>query len=264
MDYKLLRSDARERLKGNWTTAVLAFLVYSAIVSAVEGAGLVLGDFLSILSTIAFVVIYGPLQYGMSNIFLKLNRKEKTEVGDLFVGFSDNMSQKISAGVSIYVYTFLWSLLLIIPGIVAAYSYSLTYYIIKDNPNINSNEAITRSKNIMNGHKWELFCLDLTFIGWMFLSILTLGIGLFWLIPYMQATRARFYEELVGAPVVAEEGVQADSEQIIKNEDEVKPYSPTDDANEVYTLVCETCGARDTHTLKTSTCPYCGGKMKSK
>ena len=246
MNYKELRADARERLKGNWGVAVIS--------------GFMFGDAFGIIGTIVFIVAYGPLQYGFNFLFLKLNRREKADVGDLFVGFSDNMGQKVSAGVSIYLYTFLWSLLLIIPGIIASYSYSMTYYIIKDNPNINSNEAIAKSKNIMKGHKMELFCLDLSFIGWMFLSILTLGIGLFWLIPYMQTTRARFYEELVGTPEIAKEE-SVNSEQIIKNENEVKPFNPSEDANEVYTLVCETCGARETETEKSSTCPYCGGKM---
>lgn len=262
MNYKQLRADARERLKGNWGTAVLSFLIYTLLIVAAEGSGYIVGDLMSILGTIVFVVIYGPLQYGLNNIFLKINRREKSQVEDMFTGFSENVSQKISVGVSIYVFTFLWSLLFIIPGIIASYSYSMTYFIIKDNPNLNSSEAIKKSKEMMKGHKMELFCLDLTFFGWMLLSILTLGIGLLWLVPYMETTHARFYEELVGTPVMNEgDNTSSANEPIVKNESEVNPYKESSDANVIYTLVCDTCGARDTHTEKTSTCPYCGGKM---
>lgn len=269
MNYKSIRLDARERLKGNWATAVIAYLVYTAIATAVEGAGFIFGEFFSIIGSLAFIFVYGPLQYGMNNIFLKLNRKEKTDVGDLFVGFSENMSQKISVGVSIYLYTFLWSLLLIVPGIVASYSYSMTYYILKDNPSLTSGEAITRSKEMMKGHKVELFLLDLSFIGWLLLGVLSLGIGLFWVIPYMQAARARFYEELVGpVEVVGPGNTTMGAETVVKNESEVSPYVESADANIVNNVVnkvvCETCGAEDTDAEPGSTCSYCGGKLTRK
>ena len=263
MNYKTIRAEARERLKGNWGTAVVVFLVYSAIVSAVEGSGFLFGDILSIIGSLAFIFVYGPLQYGINLIFLKLDRREKTDVGDLFVGFSDNMSQKISAGVSIYLYIFLWSLLLIVPGIMASYSYSMTYYILKDNPELTSSEAITKSKNMMMGHKMDLFLLDLSFIGWLMLGVLSLGIGLFWVIPYMQAARARFYGEIAGTVevTIGPEYSQTEGETTIKNESDVRPYVETTDATVVSRIVCETCGAEDAQAEDKSTCPYCGGKM---
>jgi len=100
-----------------------------------------------------------------------------------------------SIGLSVLVglYTFLWSLLLIIPGIIAAYSYSMAPFILIDNPDIGVSEAIRRSKEIMRGHKFDYFALQLSFIGWAILACLTFGIGFLWLIPYIQLTSIEFY-----------------------------------------------------------------------
>ena len=94
------------------------------------------------------------------------------------------------------VYTFLWTLLLIVPGIIKALSYSMTSFVLYDNPEMKNNEAIELSMKMMDGHKTALFWLYLTFIGWGILCIFTFGIGYFWLAPYMQASLAQFYEEV--------------------------------------------------------------------
>jgi uncharacterized membrane protein len=90
----------------------------------------------------------------------------------------------------------LWSLLLVIPGIIAAYRYAMASYIMAQNPEIGALDAIERSKAMMNGNKLRLFCLQLSFIGWMLLSALTLGIGYIFLRPYMQAAYAAFYLDI--------------------------------------------------------------------
>lgn len=97
-------------------------------------------------------------------------------------------------------YILLWSLLLIIPGIMAAYSYALTPYILVENPDMTASEAIARSKELMAGNRWRLFCLQISFIGWHILAALTLGIGNLWLTPYTHAADAAFYRDLVPAP----------------------------------------------------------------
>lgn len=89
-----------------------------------------------------------------------------------------------------------WSLLFVIPGIVAAYRYSMATYIMAENPNMQATEAIERSKTLMDGRKGDLFCLDLSFIGWALLAVLTAGIGNLWLVPYMTVSRAAFYRSL--------------------------------------------------------------------
>lgn len=91
---------------------------------------------------------------------------------------------------------FAWSLLFVIPGIIAAYRYSMATYIMAENPTITPTEAIERSKALMDGRKGDLFCLDLSFIGWALLTVLTAGIGALWLTPYMAVSRAAFYRSL--------------------------------------------------------------------
>ena len=117
------------------------------------------------------------------------------ELGALFDGFRDFGRIFLTLFLQ-GVYTLLWTLLLIIPGIVKAYSYAMTSYILYDNPELQGNAAIEKSMRMMRGHKLELFLLHLSFIGWALLCILTLGIGLFWLVPYVQASQAAFYEDV--------------------------------------------------------------------
>ena len=94
------------------------------------------------------------------------------------------------------VFIFLWSMLFVIPGIIAAYRYSMATYIMAENPTIAPTEAIERSKALMDGRKGDLFCLDLSFFGWALLTVLTAGIGALWLTPYMAVSRAAFYRSL--------------------------------------------------------------------
>ena len=96
------------------------------------------------------------------------------------------------------IYVLLWSLLFIIPGIIASYSYAMTEYILADHPELSASEAISRSKQMMDGNKWRLFCLQFSFIGWSILCSFTFGIGNLWLTPYKQAATAVFYREVSG------------------------------------------------------------------
>lgn len=94
-------------------------------------------------------------------------------------------------------FTLLWCFLFLIPGIVKAYSYRMVPFILKDRPELSATEVITESRRMMNGHKWNTFLLDLSFIGWLILTVLTLGIvGIFWTGPYMDNTNAALYLEL--------------------------------------------------------------------
>lgn len=95
-------------------------------------------------------------------------------------------------------YVFLWSLLLVIPGIVASYSYAMTEYILAEHPEMTASEAIAASKEMMTGNRWRLFCLHVSFIGWAILCAFTLGIGNLWLNPYKNAATAAFYREISG------------------------------------------------------------------
>jgi len=92
------------------------------------------------------------------------------------------------------IFVLLWSLLLIVPGIIAAFRYSMSFYILADNPDMGIMEAINESKRMMRGNKWKFFCLNLSFIGWAILGVLTLGIGYLWLTPYIEVTMIAFYD----------------------------------------------------------------------
>ena len=95
-------------------------------------------------------------------------------------------------------------LLFVVPGILATYSYAMTKFILAENPELSASEVMARSKELMAGNRWRLFCLQLSFIGWDILASLTFGIGQLWLTPYRQAATAAFYRELTGSYVTCE------------------------------------------------------------
>ena len=183
-----LRAVSRTTLSGNWMMAALATLVYLLIAGGISSIPVV-------GSVLAIIVTY-PLAYGFAILFLDLFREGKPiDIGKLFDGFKD-FGRVWGTLILVAIYTILWTCLLIIPGIVKSYSYALTPFILKDEPELKYNAAIEKSMRMMDGYKMKLFLLDLSFIGWMILSILTLGIGLLFLQPYMNTARAAFYEDL--------------------------------------------------------------------
>ena len=181
-DYRQL---AWERLRPNWGIAIGAYLIYALIISA-----------LSAIGGIGTLVLGGPLMVGLVAIFLSIIRTSSARIEDLFSGFSEDFVSRMLAYILYSVFIALWSLLFVIPGIVKSYSYAMTFYIMRDNPGIGANEAITRSRQMMDGHKWQLFCLHFSFIGWILLSIVTCGIGVIFVAPYMEAANAAFYESI--------------------------------------------------------------------
>lgn len=189
-----LRQAARNALAGQWVMAALAALVCGAITStsAIPAVGAVI------------YILTLPIMYGFAVLFLKLLRGGDLNIGSMFDGFQD-YGRILGTVLLQFVYTFLWSLLLVVPGVIKWYSYSMTSYILLDEPELKNNAAIEKSMAMMEGHKMRLFLLDLSFIGWALLSSLfTLGIGFFFLQPYVSTAHAAFYEDLKGnAPVAA-------------------------------------------------------------
>lgn len=178
---------ARESLRNNWGLGVGATLLYWIIDI---GAG-----FVPVLGYIVQLLIIGPLTLGFHWIFLRLARRSEAGVGQLFDGFQ-RFGTALGAYLLMGIFIFLWTLLLIIPGIIAGLSYAMTYFIIADDPTIGPLQAITKSKEMMRGHKWKLFLLNWRFLGWALLCILTLGIGTLWLVPYVSTSLAHFYEDI--------------------------------------------------------------------
>ena len=189
-----LKKQAKEALKGNWGIALLSMILYGIIVG--------------VLSSIAIGGLFiGVFTAGYVAVFMALIRAQKADIGTLFSGCTSNFANNFIAGLLQSIFIALWSLLLVIPGLVKAYSYSMTFYILNDNPGMSGKDAITESRKMMAGHKWELFMLHLSFLGWMLLSCLTFGILLLYVAPYMSAAEAAFYEKLKAA---AEPAVEAE------------------------------------------------------
>lgn len=184
-----LMSQAREALRGNWGTAIGTALLMMVISTGVQLVPL-FGGLLSLL-------LSGSLTLGFSMFLLALVRRQDARTGMLFDGFQ-RFGPALGAYFLMNLFILLWALLLIIPGIMAAMSYSMTFFVMADNPDIGPMEAIKRSKKMMHGKRWKLFCLGLRFIGWSLLSILTLFIGFLWVMPYYWTSATLFYEDVKG------------------------------------------------------------------
>lgn len=145
------------------------------------------------------LVVSGPLAYGVAYCFLKQTRDgQPMDIGDVFKGFTVDFTGTFLIGLMTSIFTALWSLLFVIPGIVKGYSYAMANFIKVDHPEYDWKQCITASRQLMDGHKMDLFVQDLSFIGWLIVGSLCFGIGTLWVTPYMQAARAQFYQSLVG------------------------------------------------------------------
>ncbi|HYF83248.1 MAG TPA: DUF975 family protein [Clostridia bacterium] len=208
-----LKTTAKENLDGKWLIAiavcVVAWLLVEAFISnngasasfkfIMENGNLVRvpnggNPFNGLMSLVSFI-IGGPIYFGVAAFFLKLARHEHAEFSELFSGFS-LFKTNFVLNFFIMVFTVLWTLLLIVPGIIAAIKYSMAYFIVNDNPGIGALEAITRSKEMMNGHKMRFLEMWLGFLGWFILGVVTLGLGMIYAIPYYRAAKANFYLDL--------------------------------------------------------------------
>lgn len=189
---KEMRAQAREALAGKWTTAVLATLVYFLITSIPTIALMAMDPIIGYLLTLAFgLLVTGPLVAGYFKLSLNIGEHKEAEISNIFEGF--NLFGKIVVmSILIGLFTYLWSLLLVIPGIIAMLRYSQAYFILLENPELSPMEAIRRSKQMMIGNKGKLFLLFLSFIGWSILSSITV-VGMLWLYPYIFITLAAFY-----------------------------------------------------------------------
>lgn len=246
-----LRSVARIALSGRWKTAVITGLIASLLggvassgpeinLNFSEGSvkvdfgsagqqiytpgvgwneqltGFLIGGasvviLVALITAVAYVVLGSVVGVGYSKFNLDLvDRRKEPEIGTLF-GYFKHWKTTAAASLLRGLYVLLWSLLLVIPGIVAGYSYAMTDYILADHPELTASEAIGQSKQIMSGNRFRLFRLQLSFIGWEFLNLLTLGIGSLWLTPYKQAATAVFYREISGTRAITAGGDDSDN-----------------------------------------------------
>lgn len=147
---------------------------------------------------VAEIILSGPMALSMSWIFYKIVMKNRApDIEDMMYGFSDENFLRGFVGWLLQgIFTFLWSLLFIIPGIIKSISYSQTYFVMIDHPKMDASAALKKSMKLMDGHKWEYFVLQLSFLPWYILTALTFGVLYIWVGPYVSATEAAFYREI--------------------------------------------------------------------
>lgn len=224
------RRASRNALQGRWGVAILAAFVAGLLGGAGSGASFSVDlsaedievlmkhmpwivDVLSgqagvaaIMSTVAFV-IGGTILLGYSVFRLNLVDRREARFSDIFSQFH-RFGDGFCLNLLTALFIFLWTLLFIIPGIIAGFSYAMAPYIMAENPNCGARQALAESKEMMRGNKWRLFCLRFSFIGWIILGVLTCGIGLLLVNPYMQVSEAEFYREISGTRYMTEEQPQ--------------------------------------------------------
>lgn len=187
-----LKSKAKQQIKGKIGILFVITLIVAVITSL---ASLIL-SFIPFIGKLACAIIVTPaFALSIVRVYLNLTNDVQPSARDAFCGFDDFWSAfKVNFLVGLF--TYLWSLLFIIPGIVKSLSYSMSMYVLAENEGKPALECINESKTITNGHKMELFILNLSFIGWILLAIITFGIACIWIVPYMNATFANTYRSL--------------------------------------------------------------------
>lgn len=233
------KSQAKQIMKGQWIIAFIAILIYAAIVIPISIISFGIGTLL--FSSILLIALY--------NIFIYAYHTKEYKIENMTKNIKEGLSNKIVLSVLKTFYIFLWSLLFIIPGIVKKYSYYLAEFIARDNPDMDANQCLKESERLMNGHKWEIFILELSFIGWMLLSSLTFGILLIWVVPYMLQTTIIYIDQNI-YKLSTYENIKQNNENIIdgdnlNNEQPQYKYCPNCGKQlRIDSLFCDSCGSK--------------------
>lgn len=171
-----------------WVSFLLVCLLFDLIMGLVSPITFGLGT----------LFMFGAMNGGLTYVSLMLSRTDdEIDVTNLFYAFKEDYTRYLMIGVYHIVFVFLWSLLFIIPGLIKMYSYSMCFYLANDNLDLSPIDCIDNSKELMDGNKWRLFKLHLSFIGWFFVGVLTAGIGFLWIVPYIKQSETAFYEDIV-------------------------------------------------------------------
>lgn len=185
-----LNEQALGRLTGNWALPIVACLIAAILQS---------GGGLPLVGPIVALIIAGPIRLGLTAFFLTVARGGRPDLGMIFHGFRF-FANALIAYLAMALFIFLWSLLLIVPGIIASLAYSQTFLLMAEDSRLGPLEALRLSKQIMMGKKWKFFCLGWRFFGWILLCMLSCGIGFLWLAPYMTTACARFHDDIHAHP----------------------------------------------------------------
>jgi len=202
-----LRAYARQQLKGVWGQMALAYFIMFLISFPYNLATTINSlnslfplsfpetNGIDLVFLICLLIISGPFQLGFAGYFLKRIRGEEITINNIFDGFKRFLHSFLLLLI-MGLFVSLWTFLLIVPGIVKGFGYSMAFFIMYDDPRIKPAEALKKSQIMMKGNKMKLFTLYLSFIGWFLLGALTFGIAYFWINPYCELSVANFYENL--------------------------------------------------------------------
>lgn len=187
IDRAELKARARQMMSGNMGMLIVCMVIVGALAgvcSAIPYIGPVLG-----------ICVLGPLSLGEAYIYLNLTRGYEPDVNVLFSGFQ-RFTDTLVLTILMRIFIFLWSLLLFVPGVIKAISYSQAYYILAEHPEMSGKEALDASIEMMDGHKMDYFVLLLSFIPWILLCTITCGLAVLYVYPYMDATLVNFYQAI--------------------------------------------------------------------
>ena len=227
-----LMTQALKSLTGKWGIAIGAWLIFFILTDFQVGwewQGDGGGDYKVGLKIIG-LIIGGPLSLGYTTLILLISRNQKPDFAILFSGFK-RFGVSLAAYLLMSIFTILWLLLLIIPGIIACLRYSQTYYILSEDENIGPLEAISKSKEMMVGNKWKLFCLYCRFIGWFILCIVTLGFAGLYVGPYISQSCANFYNDLINDNLTEKIAVDSEDQEMVSDK-LAEPNEPENDNEE--------------------------------
>ncbi|HBY17882.1 MAG TPA: hypothetical protein DEH00_01765 [Candidatus Marinimicrobia bacterium] len=184
----VLIRETRDVLSGRWGLAVGVFFIYMIIIGALNGT--------HESGSLLWILLAGPFSLGAAIFSLSLARRQEASAGQLFQGFN-HFGTAFLVNIVLMVIIGVGFILLVVPGVIFALSYSLTYFILVDHPELKPMEAIRKSRMMMNGYKMKLFYMWLRFLGLALLCVLTAGIGFLWLVPFVHVCMGRFYEDIL-------------------------------------------------------------------
>lgn len=233
IDFKELKERGKTYFKANYWKCVLVSLIMTALVTGVSTSSVssasnttggsqnisqtvsggeidpkVLAIVISIVLVIILVAVLissiinifavNPLKVGLTNFFMANSDTEgNADLDTIKAGFGPSYMRNVKTLFFKDLYVFLWSLLLIVPGIIKSYAYTLVPYILNDEPDLLPKEVLEKSTAMMDGHKWEYFKFELSFIGWFFVSLFTLGIAeVLYVRPYVSSAKVEYYKAL--------------------------------------------------------------------
>lgn len=217
LDRKTIKQHAKSVLSENYGVIIGTLAVYSLIT--------LLCGIVPYVGGIVSIVVFPVVMIGIMNLLVRLYRGEKVVFQDMFNGFQ-NFGHNLGGYWYMYLFLFLWTLLFYIPGIIKGYAYFMAPYILMDQPEIDATEALEKSKQMTNGHKMDLFIMNLSFIGWSLLSVFTLGIlAFFFVMPYMMLTSAGYYVVLRNQEIYKTGGPAAYTQNSYVQPDYYQPQS---------------------------------------